>query len=75
MTQNRKATIFILSGLAVWAYYKYLKLSDEGKHDLHMKLKETGKKFIAPFIPDEVKDMLAKKDSIDNDQHYGTSSF
>ncbi|HMJ47358.1 MAG TPA: hypothetical protein VK498_08510 [Ferruginibacter sp.] len=71
MQQNKKIACAVLAGIAVYAFYRYSRLSDEKKAGVLIILKETGKKIVGNIVPNKIKDRLAKNDSIDNHPDYG----
>ena len=59
---RRGGTIpLLLAGLAAFGYYKYSKMSEAEKKNLVSGWKEKGQKFYDENIPQNVKDMIAKK--------------
>ena len=58
---KRPTIPLLLAGLAAWGYYKYSKMSEDEKKNLVGGWKEKGQKFYDENIPQNVKDMIAKK--------------
>jgi hypothetical protein len=50
----------ILAGLAAVAAYKYSKMNEEQKKNMINDLKEKGKKVYDQYMPDNLKDVMAK---------------
>ena len=71
MKKSKQLSIFLLSGLAVWAYYRYRAMNKQEKRQVRARVNEAAKQLISPFVPDSVRDRIAKQDSIDNDPEYG----
>jgi hypothetical protein len=63
MARKGGALPLLLAGLAAWGYYKYSKMSEDQKRNLVGDLKEKGKRFYDENIPQNVKDMLGKKEN------------
>lgn len=63
MTKKGGTIPLLLAGLAAWGYYKYSKMSEAEKKNLVNGWKEKGQKFYDENIPQNVKDMIAKKDN------------
>lgn len=61
MTKKGGTIPLLLAGLAAWGYYKYSKMSETEKKNLVNGWKEKGQKFYDENIPQNVKDMIAKK--------------
>lgn len=61
MARKGGALPLLLAGLAAWGYYKYSKMSEDQKRNLVGDLKEKGKRFYDENIPQNVKDLLGKK--------------
>ena len=61
MARKGGALPLLLAGLAAWGYYKYSKMSEDEKRNLVGGWKEKGKKFYDENIPQNVKDMFAKR--------------
>lgn len=61
MTKKGGTIPLLLAGLAAWGYYKYSKMSEAEKKNLVSGWKEKGQKFYDENIPQNVKDMIAKK--------------
>jgi len=68
MSGNKKfSTPLLLAGLAAFAYYRYLKMSEEEKIALLDKLKDQGRKIFDHFIPDSLKNTFAEiQEAADN---------
>ena len=61
---RRGGTIpLLLAGLAAYGYYKYSKMSEAEKKNLVGGLKEKGQRFYDEKVPQNVKDMFAKKEN------------
>ena len=71
MQQNKKIALLLFTGIAAYAIYRYSKLTDEKKAGIWISLKETGKKIVGNIVPNDIKDRLAKEDSIDSHPDYG----
>ena len=52
--------LLILGAVAGFAYYKYSKMSAEQKRNMMNNLREKGKKLYDDYVPNPVKDTLAK---------------
>ena len=52
--------LLILGAIAGLAYYKYSKMSDEQKRNMTNNLKEKGRKLYDDYVPNNIKDTLAK---------------
>jgi hypothetical protein len=52
--------LLILGAIAGFAYYKYSKMSAEKKRNMMNNFKEKGKKLYDEYVPDNIKDTLAK---------------
>ena len=61
MTKKGGTIPLLLAGLAAWGYYKYSKMSEAEKKNLVSGWKEKGQKFYDENVPQNVKDMIAKK--------------
>ena len=61
MTKKGGTIPLLLAGLAAWGYYKYSKMSEDEKKNLVNGWKEKGQRFYDENIPQNVKDMIAKK--------------
>lgn len=62
MARKTGSTIpLLLAGLAAYGYYKYSKMSEAEKKNLVSGWKEKGQRFYDEKIPQNVKDMFAKK--------------
>lgn len=66
MTRKGGLGSLLLAGAAAYAYYKYSQMSEEQKKNLVSGWKEKGKKFYDENIPQNIKDMLGKKNPISN---------
>ena len=62
MARRGGALPLLLAGLAAWGYYKYSKMSEDEKRNLVNNWKEKGKRFYDENIPQNVKDMFARRD-------------
>ena len=58
MSRKSNATTLLLVGLAAYAIYKYMKMSEDEKHNLVDK----GKKFIDENIPQSLRNIFAKEE-------------
>lgn len=56
---HRKTGGLLLAGLAVYAYYKYNKLTPQEKEDLVGNLKEKGRKLIDQYLPENLKNIFS----------------
>jgi hypothetical protein len=52
--------LLILGAIAGFAYYKYSKMSAEQKRDIVNNLKEKGKKLYDNYVPNTIKETVAK---------------
>ena len=57
-----KKTALVLAGVAAYAYYKYSQLSAEEKEKLMGDLKEKGQKLYDDYVPEDIKNLFAKKE-------------
>ena len=51
----------ILAAIAAFAYYKYLKLTEDQKRDLVNNLKQKGQKIYDQYIPENLKNKFPEK--------------
>ena len=51
----------LLAGAAAFAYYKYSKMSEDQKRNLVGSIKDKGKRFYDEKVPQNLKDVFAKK--------------
>jgi hypothetical protein len=66
----------LLAGAAAFAYYKYSKMSEDQKSKMFSDLKDKGKKLYDQYVPQDVKNMFGKKESMDGtDKFAGNNSF
>ncbi|MEO5941942.1 MAG: hypothetical protein ABIP30_03190 [Ferruginibacter sp.] len=56
MFNNKKILAAAGAGLALYAAYKYSKMSETEKNDLHNSLKEKGKSLAEKWLPDNLKE-------------------
>lgn len=52
---NNKTLLLAGAGLAIYAAYKYSKMSELQKNDLMNSLKEKGKKLADKYVPEDIK--------------------
>ncbi|MEP6711169.1 MAG: hypothetical protein ABJA37_02080 [Ferruginibacter sp.] len=52
---NKNALLLAGAGLAVYAAYKYSKMSETEKNDLVNSLKEKGRKLADKYVPEDIK--------------------
>jgi hypothetical protein len=52
--------LLLLGAIAGFVYYKYSKMSAEQRRDMMNKMKEKGKKLYDDYVPNTIKDNLAK---------------
>jgi hypothetical protein len=64
----------ILAGLAVFAYYKYSRMSEQQKNNLVVSLKEKSKNFYDKYIPADIKNLFTKKSNMIYDDYFGEHS-
>ena len=60
----------ILAGLAVFAYYKYSRMSEQQKRNLVSSVKRKSKKFYDEYMPANLRNLFAKKKSIIYDDNF-----
>ena len=60
----------ILAGLAVFAYYKYSRMSEQQKRNLVGSLKKKSKKFYDEYMPADIKNLFRKKESTIYDDNF-----
>lgn len=58
--KGKKGLGLLLAGVAAYGLYKYNKMNADEKQQLKSKLKDKGKKLYEEYVPQEVKDVLAK---------------
>lgn len=58
--KGKKGLGLLLAGVAAYGLYKYNKMNAAEKQQLKSKLKDKGKKLYEEYVPQEVKDVLAK---------------
>ena len=56
MLNNKKALFLAGAGLAIYAAYKYSKMSAEQRNDLVNSLKDQGRKLADKYVPQDIKD-------------------
>ena len=60
MLRNKKyGGSLLLAGLAAFAYYRYSKMSEQEKHDIVGKIRDSGKKLFDQFMPSNLKNTFA----------------
>lgn len=64
----------ILMGLAAFAYYKYLRMSEEQKNNLLISLKEKLQKIYNEYMPAGIKNLFTSNDSFLFDDNFGEHS-
>ena len=78
MIQNKKFSggALLIAGAAAFAWYKYSKMSEDEKSKLVGDLKEKGQKLYDQYMPEEVKNIFAKKGSATAgaESHFGEGS-
>ncbi|MFZ1527878.1 MAG: hypothetical protein WAT19_03950 [Ferruginibacter sp.] len=57
---GKKGLGLLLAGVAAYGLYKYNKMNADEKQQLKSKLKDKGKKLYEEYVPQEMKDVLAK---------------
>jgi hypothetical protein len=63
----------LLAGLAAFAYYKYSQMSEQQRKDLVNNWKEKGQKLYDDYVPENIKNMVTKKQDAGADgQHHAT---
>jgi len=60
----------ILAGLAVFAYYKYSRMSEQQKKNLVSNLKKKSKKFYDEHMPANIKNLFTKNESTIYDDNF-----
>lgn len=66
--KGKKGLGLLLAGVAAYGLYKYNKMSSEEKQQLKSKIKDQGKKLYEEYVPQDVKDVLAKaKSTVDKE--------
>ncbi len=77
MIQNKQLAAggLILGGLAAFAWYKYSKMSEEERRNMMNNLKEKGKKLYDEYMPQDMKNMFAKKDNMGSSQFGDTTAY
>ena len=58
--KGKKGLGLLLAGVAAYGLYKYNKMNADEKQQLKSKLKDKGKNLYEEYVPQEVKDVLAK---------------
>ena len=58
--KGKKGLGLLLAGVAAYGLYKYNKMNTDEKQQLKSKVKAKGKKLYEEYVPQEVKDVLAK---------------
>lgn len=69
--KNLSAGSLLAAGLAAYAYYKYTKMSDEQKRSLVGDLKSKAQDIYDQYVPEEIKDVFAKKGPGNATSHFG----
>lgn len=63
----------LLAGIAAFAYYKYSQMSEQQRKDLVNNWKQKGQKLYDDYVPENIKNMMAKKEgSGANGQHHAS---
>lgn len=68
------AGTLLLAGLAVFAYYRYSRLSEEQKNNLRVKLKERRERFYSRYVPRGIKNLFIEKENMFYDDNFGEHS-
>ena len=71
MDDYKKVSLLLVAGVVACAAYQYSRMSRKKKDALWVNMKESGKQLVNKIVPQNVKDRLAKGDSIDNHPSYG----
>ncbi|MCW3107306.1 MAG: hypothetical protein JWQ09_1812 [Segetibacter sp.] len=59
MTQKGKISeVLIVAGLAAFVYWRYSKMTEQEKHQIHTDIKEIGEKVIKELLPEGIKTLL-----------------
>ncbi len=61
MLGKGKSGTLLLAGLAAFAWYKYSKMSETEKKNLVGDIKAKGQKLYDDYAPEELKDLVSKK--------------
>ena len=60
MLNNRNALVLAGAGLALYAAYKYSKMTPDQKNELINSLKEKGKSLADKYVPEDIKNQFNK---------------
>lgn len=59
MTKKVQVTeVFVVAGIAAFAYWRYTKMSESEKDKLHADIKDIGEKVIKELLPEGIKSLL-----------------